>query len=75
MTNTCSETSGVLFGGIALAESWDDIAASFESLGPVVLGFLAFEGGLEILEDGLHDFGLGWCGAVDDKQVVAIGAC
>lgn len=74
VTNACGETSGLLLGGFAFAEGWDNIAACFVSLGPVMLRFLALEGVLEVLKDGLHDFGTGEVLSVEDEKVVVIRA-
>jgi hypothetical protein len=74
VTNACGETSGLLLGGFAFAEGWNDIATCFVSLGPVVLRLLALEDVHEVLKDSLHDFDTGGVWSVEDEEVVVIRA-
>ena len=70
VANAYGEPSGLLLGGVASAEGWDNVAACLMSLGPVVLGFFALEGDFEVLQSGLHDVVNGWFWSVEKKEVV-----
>lgn len=70
VADTYGESSGLLPGGFAFTEGWDNIAACLVSLGPVVLGLLSLESGFEVLQSGLHDIENGWFWSVKDEEVV-----
>lgn len=72
VADTCGESSGVLFGCIAPAQRRKGVAACFVSFGPIMFSLLAFEGGLEVLKSGLHDFDRSGFWTAENKKAVVI---